>query len=66
MLAIPRGKKGDQAAAVKELEAFSYALVAADDESRVVGPEKLMRDVLPELHPSPSGRHLAALDRPRV
>lgn len=63
---LPRGKKGDQAAAVEELEPLPHALVAADDESRVVGPEELVRDVLPELHPGPSRRYLAALDRPRV
>lgn len=63
---IPRGKEGYQAAAMEELEPFPHALVAANDESRAVGPKELVRDVLPELHPSPSRRYLAALDRPRV
>lgn len=62
----PRREERDQAAAVQELEPLPHALVAADDEGRVVGPQELVRDVLPELHPGPSGRHLASLDGSRV
>lgn len=63
---VPGRKQRDQAPAVEQLESFSHALVAADNQSRVVRPQKLVRDILPKLHPCPSSRHLTALDWPRV
>ena len=40
--------------------------MAADDEGGVIGPEELVRDVLPELDAGTPGRDLAALDRPGI
>lgn len=40
--------------------------MAADDQSRVIRPQELVRNVLPELHPGAPRRQLTTLNRSRV